>query len=447
MDPARILVVEDEELMRSILRQLLTAVGHTVFTADSAESGLRVFAENEIDATITDIKMVGRDGIELLGQIRRIDDAAVVIVLTAFSSVETAVSALRNGAFDYVTKPFNNDDLLRRVANAVAHRRLVTENSLLRRQIAKQNDATDIIGSSQPILRVLSLIDRVAPTDSTVLITGETGTGKELVARTIHAKSSRVDRPFVAVNCSAIPDGLVESELFGHEKGSFTGAATSERGILRSAAGGTVMLDEIGDLPENAQAKLLRVLQEREITPVGSDRTVRFDARVVAATNRDLADLVSGGTFREDLYFRINVIGIEVPPLRERREDILLLAAFFLNRTTARRKRGRLEFTQAAKTALEQYSWPGNIRELENVIERASILADDVIDIEHLPVGFIGDAPTRSFSNDQRLETIERIHIEKVLAESNGDKTATALKLGIDLSTLYRKLNRYEGRG
>lgn len=445
MDPARILIVEDEELMRSILRQLLTGAGYQVFTADSAESGLKVFSDTDIDATLTDIKMAGRDGIELLGQIRRIDDAAMVIVLTAFSSLETAVSALRNGAFDYVTKPFNNEDLLRRVANAVTQRRLVTENALLRRQIAKQNDATDLIGTSPSIGRVMTMIDRVAPTDSTILITGETGTGKELVARSIHAKSGRGDKPFVAVNCSAIPDGLIESELFGHEKGSFTGAISTEQGILRSAAGGTILLDEIGELPESAQVKLLRVLQEREVTPVGSDRAFRFDARVLAATNRDLAEMVKHGTFREDLYFRINVIEIEVPPLRERRDDIMLLAKYFLSRICSRSNRSKPDFSAEVIAAFEKHEWPGNIRELENAIERAAILADDVITIDHLTKSFSYGSSKISNREDRTLDTLERNHIERILAEVDGDKPAAAAILGIDLSTLYRKLKRRDG--
>ena len=435
-----VLVVEDEELMRNILRRLLTAEGYDVFTADSAETALQVFAQADVAVTLTDIKMAGRDGLALLDQIKSLDEEAVVIIMTAFSSVDTAIAALRKGAYDYVTKPFNNDALLQTIRNAATQRRLFAENRLLRREVERSYSFAEIVGTSAALGNVLSIVRKVADTNASVLITGESGTGKELIARALHYNSSRADKPFVAVNCGAIPGSLLESELFGHLKGSFTGAVSDTKGLFRSAAGGTMFLDEISEMPTALQVKLLRALQEHEVTPIGSSVAYRFDARIAAATNKDLKDAVANGHFREDLYYRLNVVEIRVPPLRERRDDIPLLVAHFLTRAAKAQGVDVKPLTEEARRALSAYMWPGNVRELQNAIERAFILSDEVIDLDSLPAK-VCDAS--GAADGQTLEAVERRYILEVLEASGGDKAAAAERLGIDLSTLYRKLKRY----
>jgi two-component system, NtrC family, response regulator HydG len=443
MQKEKVLIVEDEELMRAILRELLTNAGYDVFSADSAETALTIFAENEIAVTLTDIKMPGRDGLELLAQLRNIDNSAVVIVMTAFSSVDTAISALRKGAYDYITKPFINDELLQAVKNAANQRKLYLENKILRRQILRQNDASDIIGNSPKLLEVLDLVKRVAPTDASVVIHGESGTGKELIARALHSGSDRRDRPFLAINCGALAESLLESELFGHVKGSFTGATSDEPGLLLSASGGTIFLDEIGEMSEGVQVKLLRAIQEHEVLPVGSSRPLSFDARIVSASNKDLDEECAAGRFRDDLYYRLNVIEVRLPPLRERRSDIPLLAKHFIENRSAGGTPPTL--SEQASLMLLAYEWPGNIRELENVIERAVILADDEITPTDLPNKISELARDAKHGNSpMSLENIEKAHILEVLADTDGDKAAAAEILEIDLSTLYRKLKRYE---
>lgn len=432
-----VLVVEDEEVMRAILRQLLEDSGYDVFTSDSAENALQVFSEHEIAVTLTDIKMSGKDGLELLDQIKSIDAEAIVVIMTAFSSVDSAVAALRKGAYDYVTKPFVNEDLLQTIKNAVTQRRLFQENRVLRRELRQKYNFSEIIGKSDVLQRVFDLVNKVADTNANVLIQGESGTGKELVARSIHFNSSRAEKPFLAVNCGALPESLLESELFGHTKGSFTGAVADNQGLFRSATGGTIFLDEVGEMPLVLQVKLLRALQEHEVTPVGSSAAIKFDARIIAATNKKLETEVAEGRFREDLFYRLNVVEIDVPPLRERREDIPLLARHFAKKTV----------TNDAMSALVNYEWPGNIRELENVIERAAILSSTEIDIESLPhkVSDNGNFETRIAENFRpTLEDTERRYVMEILASVEDDKAQAANILGIDLSTLYRKLKRYE---
>ena len=324
MAKQNVLIVEDEELMRSILRQLLEGAGYDVFSADSAETAIEIFAGNDIAVTLTDIKMAGRDGLALLDEIKAIDGSAVVIIMTAYSSVDSAIAALRKGAYDYVTKPFVNDDLLKTIENAATQRQLFHENRLLKRELQKQYNFSEIVGKSDKLQHVFDLVNKVAGTNANVLISGESGTGKELIARSIHFNSNRSEKPFLAVNCGALPESLLESELFGHTKGSFTGAIADKKGLFRSVAGGTLFLDEVGEMPQSLQVKLLRALQEHEVTPVGSSATQKFDARIIAATNRNLEVEVAEGRFREDLFYRLNVIEIVVPPLRERREDIPL---------------------------------------------------------------------------------------------------------------------------
>lgn len=445
MTPENVLIVEDEELMRSILRQLIEGEGYRVFTADSAESALAVFSSNRIDVTLTDIKMSGRDGLALLDQIKAADEEAIVIIMTAYSSVDTAVAALRKGAYDYITKPFVNDDLIQTVRNALSHRRLFQENRYLRRELRRQRADAEIIGQSEAIRALFDLVEKVSSTSANVLIEGESGTGKELVARAIHFQSDRADKPFLAINCGALPESLLESELFGHVKGSFTGAVADKIGYFRSAAGGTLFLDEVGDMPPALQVKLLRALQEREVTPIGSSVPVRFDARIIAATNKRLETEMAEGRFREDLYYRLNVVEIDVPPLRERREDIPVLVEHFISSSARRQGIVEKEVSPAAKELFNNYDWHGNVRELEHVIERALILSGDQIDVNDLPARLTGN--TSSAAGDDKfksLDQVEREYILEVLESVSQDKAVAAKILGIDLSTLYRKLKRYE---
>ncbi|MEQ1643479.1 MAG: sigma-54 dependent transcriptional regulator, partial [Pyrinomonadaceae bacterium] len=410
MPAENVLIVEDEELMRSILRQLVEVEGYRVFTADSAETAFEIFASNRIDLTLTDIKMAGQDGLALLDRIKTAESEAIVIIMTAFSSVDTAVAALRKGAYDYITKPFVNEDLLQTVRNALEHRRLFHENRTLRRELRRKKSSSELIGSSEPLRRVIELIEKVAASTASVLIQGESGTGKELVARAIHADSDRADEPFLAINCGALPESLLETELFGHIKGSFTGAVSDKAGLFRSATGGTVFLDEIGEMPQVLQVKLLRAIQEREVTPVGSSTAIAFDARIIAATNRRLETEVAEGRFREDLFYRLNVVDIEVPPLRERRDDIEALIRHFVSRSARNEGTIKRPVSSAALDALIQYDWPGNIRELEHVIERAMILSDTEIGLEHLSdriTGALADA-NKEDSDPETLEEVER---------------------------------------
>jgi DNA-binding NtrC family response regulator len=444
MADENVLIVEDEELMRAILRELLEGAGYRVFTADSAETAIDIFTANEIVLTLTDIKMAGKDGLALLDQIKSIDEEAIVIIMTAYSSVDTAVAALRKGAYDYVTKPFVNDDLLQTIKNAVSHRRLFQENRLLRRELRKQYGFSEIVGTSDALQKVFDLVNKVAGSSANVLIQGESGTGKELIARAIHFNCERADKPFLAVNCGALPESLLESELFGHVKGSFTGAIVDKKGLFRSAAGGTLLLDEVGDMSPSLQVKLLRALQENEVTPVGTSTPVSFDARIIAATNKDLGNEVVAGRFRGDLFYRLDVVEIDVPPLRMRRDDIPLLVKHFVSRSSENGHAKKV--TEEALTALTQYPWPGNVRELEHVIERAMILSGKEIDIDSLPEKLtrLADGGSPGEGEPPTLAEAERDLIEQTLKRSGGDKAKAAQLLGIDLSTLYRKLKRYE---
>ncbi len=446
MAKQKVLVVEDEELMRTILRTLLEGEGYEVFTADSAEAAIRIFPEHDIAVSVTDIKMAGMDGLALLDQIKSIDEHAIVIIMTAFSSVDSAIAALRKGAYDYVTKPFVNEDLLQRIRNAVRNRTLFSENRALRRELNRQYSFREIIGTSDKMQRVFELTSKVADTNSNVLILGESGTGKELIARSLHFNSSRSARPSLAVNCGALPEPLLESELFGHMRGSFTGAVADKKGLFRSADGGTLFLDEIGEMPLPLQVRLLRALQEHEVTPVGSSLPEKFDARIIAATNRDLAKEVEAGSFREDLFYRLNVIEISLPPLRDRAGDIPSLIRHFITKTAAAQSSVVKPISVEAMNALRSYTWPGNVREMENAIERAFILSGDDIGLADLPQKIQDATGNRASSSDENtsLEAVERRHILDTLTSADGDKVAAARKLGIDLSTLYRKLKKYE---
>lgn len=444
-----VLVVEDEELMRSILRQLLEDEGYRVLTADSAENALEIFSTGDVAVTLTDIKMAGMDGLELLDQIKTIDADALVIIMTAYSSVDSAIAALRKGVYDYVTKPFVNEDLLQTVRNAIRTKELFRENRNLRRELNKHYSFSEIIGTSESLQKVFRVVEKVADTNASVLIEGESGTGKELIARAIHYKSKRAAKPFLAVNCGALPENILESELFGHTKGAFTGATADKKGLFRASDGGTLLLDEIGEMPLALQVKLLRALQEHEVTPVGASLPVKFDARIIAATNKNLEKEVAENRFREDLFYRLNVIEITLPPLRARREDIPLLVKHFISEAAREQNTVEKIISREALAALVNYQWQGNVRELQNAIERAFILSDDEIEMINLSPKIRLGAENNFETRDPEglrptLEEMERRYILEILKSVNEDKAGAAEILGIDLSTLYRKLKRYE---
>jgi DNA-binding NtrC family response regulator len=444
-----ILVAEDEDLMRAILSGLLEGEGYRVALAASAEEALERFTAEDVAVTLTDIRMSGMDGLALLDRVKDIDAEALVVVMTAYSSVDSAVAALRKGAYDYVTKPFVNEDLLQSVRNALRQRELFRENRALRRELDRRYSFSEIVGTSDALQSVFRLVEKVAATNTNILVQGESGTGKELIARAIHHHSPRAERPFVAVNCGALPESLLESELFGHERGAFTGATSSRPGLLRAAEGGTVFLDEIGEITPAVQVRLLRAVQEHEVLPVGATAPARFDARIICATNRDLEKEVAEGRFREDLFYRLNVIELHLPPLRERREDIPLLVRHFVARTAAEQGQPEKPVARRAMAAMINYAWPGNVRELQNAVERAFTLSGPEIDAESLPPRVRTAAPDAEALRDPdglrpTLAEVERRYIFETLASVNQDKARAANVLGIDLSTLYRKLKRYD---
>jgi DNA-binding NtrC family response regulator len=444
-----ILVAEDEDLMRAILTRLLEEAGYRVAVAASAEEALEAFASGDVALTLTDIRMSGMDGLALLDRIKDTDDQAIVIVMTAYSSVDSAVAALRKGAYDYITKPFVNEDLLQSVKNGILQRELFRENRALRRELNSRYSFSEIIGTSNALQSVFRLVEKVAATNTNILIQGESGTGKELIARAIHHLSPRGEKQFIAINCGALPESLLESELFGHVKGAFTGAIANKQGLFRSAEGGTVFLDEIGEISQAMQVRLLRALQEHEVTPVGASVPVQFDARIICATNRDLEKEVAENRFREDLFYRLNVIEVHLPPLRERREDVPLLVRSFITNTARQQDQPQKSIMPDAMAALINYNWPGNVRELQNAIERAFTLSGEAIDVDSLPVRIRDSARGQLSFRDPdglrpTLEEIERRYIFDTLLAVNQDKTRAANILGIDLSTLYRKLKRYD---
>jgi DNA-binding NtrC family response regulator len=441
----RILVVDDEARMASVVAMALGRAGYTCETCASGEEALAALAARGADVVVTDWKMAGMDGIELLKQLRVQQPALPVILITAFASVPSAVAAMREGAFDYVTKPFDNDELRAVVARALELTRLERENRYLRQEIGTRYGPDAMIAASPKSLELLELLRRVAPSRSTVLIQGESGTGKELVARMLHYWSERVGRPFVAVNCKAFGEGVLESELFGHERGAFTGAITARAGCFQRASGGTIFLDEIGEVSPDFQAKLLRVLQDGEVLPVGGSKPIAVEVRVVAATNRVLRDEVAAGRFREDLFFRLNVIPIHLAPLRERREDVLPLARHFLASHAAEAGR-QLAFTPETEQGLLAHAWPGNVRELENAVERSVVLArgsevtpEDLL----LTESTAGPRPAATDASLQRhLDTATADRIRAALEAAHGQRAEAARALGIDRTTLYRLMKR-----
>jgi DNA-binding NtrC family response regulator len=440
---ARILIVEDEEVLRTNLSEYLGRSGFEVEGVGDAETALLRVTKEDFAVVVADIRLPGMDGIALLKRIVAERPDTAVLVTTAYASVESAVEALRFGAYDYLLKPVTFEDLLQKVRNLVEYRALKQEVQRLRRDLHSRLGFEGLVGESPALAGVFGLIDKVAPTRSTVLITGESGTGKELVARAIHARSTLADREFLAVNMAAIPQDVVESQLFGHEKGSFTGADRRREGVLRSVRAGTVFLDEIGDLPQQTQVKLLRAIESHEILPVGADRPERADFRLITATNQDLEVAVREGRFRPDLFYRLNVFRIALPPLRARREDVPALAEHFLKLHSRAVGKEARKLSNEAMRLLVGYGWPGNVRELSNVIERAVILAAaDVIEPEDLPAEF-HSAENKPTDLREAVEQFERQHIAWVLRLVEGNRERAAHMLGVDQATLYRRLARY----
>jgi two-component system NtrC family response regulator len=442
----RILVVDDEAAQRELVSGFLKKQGFDVIVAETGARGVEFFRQDSIDLILTDQKMPHVSGLDLLQAVRAINPEIPVILMTAFGSIEAAVSAIKAGATDYLTKPLNLDELLYRIQQVSDRYRILHENRELREALGERHRIEGIIGESGPMLEVLSVVRRVAPSEATVLIRGESGTGKELIAKAIHFASPRASGPLIKVNCAALPETLLESELFGHEKGAFTGAIGSRVGRFESANGGTIFLDEIGDLPLHLQAKLLRVLQEREFEKVGSSRPVRVNVRILAASHRPLETFLKTGQLREDLYYRLNVVAIFLPPLRERRSDLALLIDHFLRRFAEKNGKTIRGLAHEARDILLRYDYPGNVRELENIIERAVVLTrDDVIGIGDLPLTV--QNPEAHDDGETNLtvatEGLERRMIQNALARSDGVQTHAAELLGISERALRYKLIKY----
>ncbi|UCB45026.1 MAG: sigma-54-dependent Fis family transcriptional regulator [Spirochaetota bacterium] len=443
---ANILVIDDDEAMRDSCKQALSRDGNRVEVAKDGLIGLDMLKKEAFDLVILDLKMPGLDGMDVLNAIKKDDPESIVIVITGYATIESAVEAMKRGAYDFVPKPFEPDSLRMIVKRALEKRKLALENVLLKDELMEHLGSKAIIGQSKSMKKVEDLVLKVSPTDSTVLILGESGTGKELIARAIHYHSSRKDKPFVVVDCGSLVENLFESELFGHIKGSFTGATETKYGRFELANGGTLFFDEIGNIGMNIQTKLLRVLQEREIMKVGSSQVIKVDVRLIAATNKDLQKEVKDGIFREDLFYRLSVVPIALPPLRERREDIPLLANEFLKIYNNKRKKNIRAITNRAMNALVEYDWPGNVRELENAIERAVVLSEgDLIEPEDLfYYGLAVDSTSKTKTGETLLLIdVEREHIIKTFKRFNGQISRAAEALGIDRKTLRFKLKKY----
>ena len=443
---ARILVIDDDESMRDSCRQALARKASRVEVAEDGVSGLEILEKEAFDLVILDLKIPGLSGMEVLSRIKQEYPEVVVVVITGYATVESAVEAMRHGAYDFLPKPFTPESLRAIVGRALDARELVLENILLRSELEASIGSEVIIGKSEPMRKIEEVMRKVSPTDTTVLIYGQSGTGKELMARAIHRHSSRNGKPFVVADCGSLVESLFESELFGHVKGSFTGATATKYGRLELANGGTVFFDEIGNISMNVQTKLLRVLQEREITKVGSTQVIKVDVRVIAATNKDLQKAVQAGTFRDDLFYRLSVVPVTLPPLRERRDDIPPLANYFLKKYNQKRKKDVHAISAKAMKALVEHDWPGNVRELENAIERAVVLTEnDTIEPSDLLYYGLNAStiPESDMERPRRLADVEKEHIVRTLKMFGGHKGKTAEWLGIDRKTLRSKLRRY----
>lgn len=437
----RILVVDDETAMRESLKDWLQEDGYEVGLAESGEAALNRARESHWDIILLDLKMPGMDGLESLKHLKEVAPEAEILMMTAYATVDTAVQAMKQGAFDYLVKPFDPDEVNMQIHKIVAHKELVEENILLRRKLEEKYQFDEIIGKCEAMQEVFDLIVRVAPTESTVLITGESGTGKELVAQAIHANSARCYMPFIAVSCGALPEALLESELFGYERGAFTGAEHTKKGRFELADGGTLFLDEVGDISLKTQVDLLRVLQQREFRRLGGEKMIRVDVRILAATNRDLQQAIQENRFREDLFYRLNVISIHLPPLRERREDIPLLVQAAVRKYALEMNREPVKVSPSAMKLLMDYDWPGNVRELENIVERAMVIGKgreivpDDLPFTRKELG--AEAIPRS------LKMMEKLHIARILRETQWNISRAARELDIDRQTLYNKIQRY----
>jgi DNA-binding NtrC family response regulator len=449
-----VLIIDDEEEIRESIELLLTSEGLSTGTAANGEEGLKKIEENLYDAVLLDLMLPGRSGMDVQKDIRRIDPTLPVIIITAIGALETAVTAIKEGSFDYITKPWNNEKLVVIVNNAVKQRHLTSENIQLRRALKERFGYSNIVGKSEKILKVLDLVTQVAASRSTVLVQGESGTGKELIAKAIHLKSPRADKTFVPVNSGSMPVDLLESTLFGHVRGAFTSAIAAKRGLFEVADQGTIFFDEIGTIGMETQAKLLRVIQEKEFMRLGGIDTIKVDARIIAATNVDLRQLVEEGKFREDLYYRLNVINIQLPPLRERREDIPGLVEFFTKKYCEENGKPQYRFSSEALKVLMDYYWPGNVRELENVVERAVVLAqDEIIGRDLLPEPIVSPSSrfatpssfplTKDTSLFEVIDAFERRVIIEMLEQTGWSQTEAADNFKIPLSTLNQKIKRH----
>ena len=453
-DVTKIMVIDDEPLMRITVQDALVAEGYKVTAAETGEKGLTFLRENQADILITDLKLPDVDGIQVLKEVKTISPETQVIMITAYGSIDSAVTAMKGGASDYLTKPFAMDELLLIIKRLLRMKQLEEENISLRKRVEERYGLEGLVGKSPQMLKIYELIETVAQTDTTVLIYGESGTGKELVANAIHLRSPRKNGPFVKVNCAALPETLLESELFGHEKGAFTGALKQRKGRFEMADRGTLFLDEIGDISPTVQVKLLRVLQERQFERVGGNETLSVNVRLICATQRDLKEEIRKGSFREDLYYRLNVVPIHLPPLKERREDILLLADHFMNKFSPKMGKEISGLSEDAKTLLLKYSFPGNIRELENMLERAiALLKGKVIQPEDFPEEICGQGSSirdvcdkvrasKPLSSAARL--FEKEYIQSVLEKTKGKKGQAAEILGISRKTLWEKIKELE---
>jgi len=439
----KILVVDDEAIIRDSLRDWLSDVGYQVLTAENGPQALEIIQKEKPGIAFVDLVMPGMDGIELLKRAKEISPNIEVVIITAYASIPTAITAMREGAYDYIEKPFCPERAELLIEKLVEHQQLIEENISLHQKLEERYRFENIIAKSSKMQQVIEVIKVVAKSNATVLIVGESGTGKELVARAIHSQSYRKDKPFVAISCAALPETLLESELFGHEKGAFTGAHAQRKGKFEVANRGSLFLDEIGEMSANIQVHLLRVLEEKEFTRVGGNELVKVDVRVISATNKDIKKAIASGQFREDLYYRLNVVTIELPPLRERKEDVLLLAQHFLKKFAVENQKEITDFSPEATDFLLKYEWPGNVRELENAIERAVILAkNSYIEVADLPqesLSLAHPAPP-----GESLEEIEKNHILNVLNETGENYSRAARILGISRVTLYNKIRAYK---
>jgi two-component system response regulator AtoC len=437
-----ILVVDDEEPFRRLLKKELTRKGYAVEVAADGGEALRILRDRSFDVVLLDVIMPGVDGISLMKALKEDPGSPAIIVLTGRATVETAVEAMKNGAYDYLTKPYKLDELVIVIDRAYEYSRLTVKSKLLEQELVRKESPLEFIGKSRQLGDILALIQKVAPTDSPVFIQGESGTGKELVANTVWRYSRRKEAPFIALNCASLSENLIESEIFGHEKGAFTSAYQMKRGLVEVADKGTLFLDEIGEMPVGLQAKLLRFLDSGEFRRVGGNKALAVDVRMIAATNKDLPAMIRKGSFREDLYYRLNVINITIPPLRERKEDIVALSRHFLAKYAKKLFKTIADFTPEALELLSAYRWPGNVRELENVIERAVIVCEaDSIGAESLSISSYEAAGEMSINPS--LEEMEKTYILRVLKEAGGNQSRASQLLGIDRKTLYLKLKKY----